>query len=62
MGKKSCDDSMVVTPSNNTLVNIGLTGIAIGVILNGIGISVTNEKLDDVIWGPALARRCEDKD
>ena len=52
MGKKSCDDSMVVTPrNNNPLVNIGLTGIAIGVILNGVGISVTNQKLDEFFFG-----------
>ena len=50
MGKKSCDDSIVVTPPNNTLVNIGLTGIAIGVILNGIGISITNEKLHEIFF------------
>ena len=46
MGKKSCDDSMVVTPRNNNTLFIGLAGITLGVILNGIGISVTNKKLD----------------
>ena len=48
MVKKLCDDSMVVTPRNNTLVFIGLAGIALVLAHNGLVISVVNEKLDDV--------------
>ena len=52
MGKKSCDDSMVVTPrNNNTLVLIGLAGIALVLAHNGLVISVVNEKLDEVFGG-----------